>query len=133
MTLSILGVSVESAAPAPSPRGQAVPISAAGVNDAAAIARQQLPSAVPAPAALAAYSAHVTPQPKPANRAATSSSPSAFDAQRLAQEEGGEESTHPTPHPHGSSNARGVEAYQRAEARNTRTGDYSSGVGDGHA
>lgn len=48
---------------------RAVPasISAAGVNDLATIARQQLQSAVPAPALIAAYSTNVQAQPQTKN------------------------------------------------------------------
>jgi hypothetical protein len=66
MTASILGVSVETVAPVQNARTPATAISAAGVNDAGALARQQLPSAVPAVTALAAYAAYVPQPTKPA-------------------------------------------------------------------
>jgi hypothetical protein len=86
MTTAVLGVSVDAGAPALSVRAAVAPISAAGVNDTAAMARQQLVNAVPAPAAIAAYSASIVPQPKPVVRAAVAIPSSALAAQFIAQD-----------------------------------------------
>lgn len=62
-------------------------ISAAGVNEPSALARQQLINAVPAPALVPSYNAHATTVPKlllPARTASTVSSPLA--AQFIAQQ-----------------------------------------------
>jgi hypothetical protein len=66
-------------------RPQSLAISAAGVNDAASLARQQLPNAVPAPALIAAYSANVPPQPKLPPRPTSAVPSSALAAQFIAQ------------------------------------------------
>jgi hypothetical protein len=71
--------------PVPAARVQLTAISAAGVNDAAALARQQLPNAVPAPALIAAYSANVPQQPKPPARPQNATPSSALAAQFIAQ------------------------------------------------
>jgi len=71
--------------PLPVARLQAVAISAAGVNDTAALARQQLPNAVPAPALIAAYSANVPQQPKLPLRPTSAAPSSALAAQFMAQ------------------------------------------------
>lgn len=86
MTTTVLGVSVDTGAPAPSVRVIPNNISPAGVNDAAALARQQLVNAVPAPAVLAAYSANLVQQPKPAVRTTIALPSSALAAQMIAQE-----------------------------------------------
>ncbi|MFZ4540255.1 MAG: hypothetical protein ACOYNL_00405 [Rickettsiales bacterium] len=79
-------MSLDTAAPAQATRATVPVISAAGVNDAAALARQQLPTAVPAPTLIAAYAAHTPPVPaKPAPKAATAPS-SALAAQFIAQD-----------------------------------------------
>ena len=76
----------EGVAPGLPARGQSVAISAAGVNDLAAVARQQLPSAVPAPALIAAYNTSIQPQPKPARTTMTAPPSSALAAQFIAQD-----------------------------------------------
>lgn len=64
MTLNVTALP-ESAGALPALRlGQPLPVSAAGVNDPAAIARQQMVIAAPAPALIAAYSTHIPPAPK---------------------------------------------------------------------
>lgn len=85
MTTALLGVSVDTGAPASNVRVVATPISAAGVNDAAALARQQLTNAVPAPAAIAAYSPNVVQQPKPVLRNPIALPSSSLAAQFIAQ------------------------------------------------
>ncbi len=72
---------------APLPRAMAVPqnLSAAGVRDAAALARQQLPSAVPAPSALSAMAPQFVPHPTPKPAPKAQSSASALAAQIIAQ------------------------------------------------
>jgi hypothetical protein len=86
MTISLTGASVDTGAPAPSVRAATPLISAAGINDQAAIARQQLPTAVPAPAFIAAYSANIPPQPKPPLRPNIAAPSSALAAQFIAQD-----------------------------------------------
>ena len=60
-------------------------ISAAGVNDSAAIARQQLPNAVPAVALVPAYAGNAVAPPKPPTKPLTSVPSSAFAAQLIGQ------------------------------------------------
>lgn len=74
----------ETAAPPASARGNAPTVSSTVVNDVAALARQQLPSAVPATALIAAYSGNVAPAPKQTVRLAPPVS-SALAAQFIAQ------------------------------------------------
>ncbi len=76
----------EGVAPSSPARAQGAAISAAGVNDLAAIARQQLPSAVPAPALIAAYSTAIQPAPKPVARSGLVPPSSALAAQFIAQD-----------------------------------------------
>jgi hypothetical protein len=85
MTTAILGLSVDTGTPQPNVRVVATPISAAGVNDAAALARQQLATAVPAPAAIAAYSPNIVQQPKPIVRNPIAAPSSSLAAQFIAQ------------------------------------------------
>jgi len=82
---TLLGVSVDAGAPAINARAVVVPIAVSGVNDAAALARQQLINAVPAPAGIAAYSTSVAPQPKPQIRATIALPSSPLAAQFIAQ------------------------------------------------
>ena len=82
---TLLGVSVDASAPALNARAVVVPIAVSGVNDAAALARQQLINAVPAPAGIAAYSTSVAPQPKPPARATIALPSSPLAAQFIAQ------------------------------------------------
>ena len=86
MTATVLGVSVDAGAPALHVRAAPTPISAAGVNDAATLARQQLVNAVPAPAAIAAYSSNIVPQPKPPARPSAALPSSPLAAQFIAQD-----------------------------------------------
>lgn len=86
MTSNVLGLSVDTGAPALNVRAQATLISPAGVNDAAALARQQLTTAVPAPTLIAAYSANVPQQPKPPVRPTPTAPSSSLAAQFIAQE-----------------------------------------------
>ena len=87
MTIGVNGISVDTGPSAPIVRTAPPVISAAGVNDPAALARQQLPTAVPAPALIAAYSANPPQVPKPPQRTANSSQPSsALAAQVIAQD-----------------------------------------------
>jgi hypothetical protein len=85
-TISLIGAPVDTGQSAPNPRPAVPVISAAGVNDAATIARQQLLSAPPAPALIAAYAASIQPQQKPLARAATQVPSSALAAQFIAQD-----------------------------------------------
>jgi len=85
-TISLIGAPVETGQPAPNLRPAVPVLSAAGVNDAATIARQQLLSAPPAPALIAAYAASIQPQQKPLARAATQAPSSALAAQFIAQD-----------------------------------------------
>ncbi len=84
MTTNLNGVSLDTPLPVQTQRTAGPVISPAGVNDPAAIARQQTVSAVPATTAIAAYSANVPQQPKPVSRASTQPS-SQFAAQAIAQ------------------------------------------------
>ncbi len=86
MTTTVLGVSVDTGAPALNARVAVTPISAAGVNDAATLARQQLVNAVPAPATIAAYSSNVVQQPKPPVRTTIALPSSMLAAQFIAQD-----------------------------------------------
>lgn len=70
--------------PAPTLRAGVEPVSSAGVHDPGALARQQLPSAVPAPAQVTAYAPYTASAYRPVVR--TVSSPLA--AQFIAQEAG---------------------------------------------
>lgn len=89
MTISVTGVTVDTGAPAqvarPLPN---ITVSAAGVNDQATVARQQMASAVPAPALIAAFSANIQPQPKVTPRPLSSSPSSSLAAQFIAQDDG---------------------------------------------
>ncbi len=87
-TAGINGITVDTPVPMQNLRSAAPVISPAGVNDAAAIARQQLPSAVPAPAVLAAYSANIAQPAKPAPRGNLPQPSSQLAAQLIAQGEG---------------------------------------------
>lgn len=90
MTISLNVSGVEAPAPVAS-RGSLPVLSPAGVNDNAAIARQQLPTAVPAPALIAAYNANTPQQPKPVSRPAAAPPSSALAAQWIAQGETSDE------------------------------------------
>lgn len=85
MTVNVTALPEQAAAPQPVRPNAQLPISAAGVNDLAAVARQQLPGAVPATALIPAYAAHVAAPPKPPLRQPASGPSSAFAAQFLAQ------------------------------------------------
>ena len=89
MTISLIGVTVDTGVPAQNVRAPNNPVISTTGNDLQAIARQQLPSAVPAPALLAAYSTGIAP--KPSSKAASSTPSSAFAAQFIAQDAGSEE------------------------------------------
>ena len=90
MTITLTGATVDTGVPAQSVRPQSNPVISTSGNDPQAIARQQLPSAVPAPALLAAYSTGITPQ-KPPARPLTSTPSSSFAAQFIAQDAGTED------------------------------------------
>lgn len=86
MTTSINGMSVDIPVPVQTARASAAVVTTTGVNDLAAIARQQLQSAVPAPALLAAYSSKIAPQTKPAPRGSVPQPSSQLAAQIIAQD-----------------------------------------------
>lgn len=88
MTVNVTALPEAGGAPLALRTAQQPLISAAGVNDAAAVARQQLPSAVPAPAMVAAYLANMPHPPKPALRAVPLAPSSALAAQFIAQDSG---------------------------------------------
>lgn len=93
MTMNVAALPDGGAAP-PALRAAQLPVpSAAGVNDPAALARQQLPNAVPAPSLIAHYNAPLpVPVPKPILRTVSTHASSALAAQFIAQEPGlGEE------------------------------------------
>jgi hypothetical protein len=82
MSLNVAPLPEQAGAPVPSLRAAAPVVSVTGVTDDAAMARQQLPSAVPAPAQLAASAAYVPSAYKPLVRMPSS----ALAAQWLAQD-----------------------------------------------
>lgn len=85
MTINV-ALAPEGTTPAHQARAQAPIVSAAGVHDSASLARQQLPSAVPALVSVAAYHTHIPPQPKPSlPRASVAPPSSALAAQFIAQ------------------------------------------------
>lgn len=85
MTINAAISQVEVGGAPTAPRAHLPQLSAAGVGDQSAIARQQLPSAVPAPALIAAYSTHITPPPKQPAKPTVAQPSSALAAQMLAQ------------------------------------------------
>ncbi len=84
MTINVT-VLPESGGAVPAVRTAQPAISAAGVNDAAALARQQLPSAVPATSLIPAYAANAVPIPKPPQRITSNQPSSALAAQLIGQ------------------------------------------------
>ena len=89
MTISLTGATVDTGVPAQNVRAPSNPVISTAGNDNQAIARQQLPSAVPAPALLAAYSTGIAP--KPTTKSLTSTPSSAFAAQFIAQDAGSQD------------------------------------------
>jgi hypothetical protein len=89
MTITLTGVTVDTGVPAQNVRAQSNPVISTAGNDAQAIARQQLPSAVPAPVLLGAYSAAIAPQPKPPAKPFLSVPSSSLAAQFIAQGDSG--------------------------------------------
>ena len=87
MTIALTGATVDTGVPAQNVRPQATPVISTAGNDPQSIARQQTPSAVPAPALLAAYSTGIAPQ-KPPAKPLSSSPSSSFAAQFIAQDAG---------------------------------------------
>lgn len=87
MVSNVALLSEATPAPQSHARGQVTPVSAAGVNDLSALARQQLPSAVPAASLIAAFSAAIQQQLKPAFKPATLQPSSALAAQFIGQGE----------------------------------------------
>jgi hypothetical protein len=84
MTINVT-VLPESGGALPAVRTAQPVISAAGVNDAAALARQQLPNAVPATSLIAAYNANAVAAPKPPQRLTANQPSSALAAQLIGQ------------------------------------------------
>lgn len=85
MTLNVTALPDGAGAPPALRLGQQTPVSAAGVNDPAALARQQMVNATPAPSIVAAYSANIQPPPKLTTRNPVSSP---LAAQFIAQNPG---------------------------------------------
>lgn len=85
MTTNLNTLSADVASPAAAVRVAVPVISSAGVNDASAIARQQLQNAVPAPALISAYAANVASPPKPPLRMVATQPSSGFVAQLISQ------------------------------------------------
>jgi hypothetical protein len=89
MSISLTGATVDTGVPAQNVRAPSSPVISTAGNDAQSIARQQTPSAVPAPALLAAYSTGIAPQTKPAPKPLSSLPSSTFAAQFIAQGDAG--------------------------------------------
>lgn len=89
MTITLTGATVDTGVPAQNVRAQSNPVISTAGNDTQAIARQQLPSAVPAPALLGAYSPGIPPQPKPPAKPFQSVPSSSLAAQFIAQGDAG--------------------------------------------
>ena len=85
MITNLLGGAAEAAVPSQALRSAQPIISAAGVNDLGALARQQLTIATPAPSFIAAYTPGIVPQ-KPAPRPAINIAASPLAAQFIAQD-----------------------------------------------
>ena len=88
MTISLTGVTVDTGVPAQQPRAAINPVISTAGNDNQQVARQQLASAVPAPALLAAYSTGIAPQPKLPAKPLSSAPSSSFAAQFIGQDAG---------------------------------------------
>lgn len=89
MTITLTGATVDTGVPAQNVRAQGNPVISTAGNDTQAIARQQLPSAVPAPVLLGAYSSGIAQQPKPPAKPFLSVPSSSLAAQFIAQGDAG--------------------------------------------
>ena len=89
MAITLTGATVDTGVPAQNVRVASNPVISTAGNDTQSTARQQLPSAVPAPALLAAYSTGIAPQTKPAPKPLSSLPSSTLAAQFIAQGDAG--------------------------------------------
>ncbi len=87
MTINLAPLPENTGAPQPTLRATPDAVSAAGVRDPAAVNRQQLPSAVPAPVQVAAYAAYLPTSYKPLVRTPSSSTAAQFIDQGAAADE----------------------------------------------